>query len=89
MFNFIGAIHGVTFLSNSMEGYNSSKPHIISIDRPTYTGGAPVLCVHSFQLATPAGFNVNHIPKGNLVIMKGNCGKKNKLRRISGDTPES
>ena len=35
--------------------------------RLIYTGGTPVFCVHCFQLATPPGFQVNRIPKGNPV----------------------
>ena len=31
--------------------------------------GTPVFCVHSFQLATSPGYEVIHIPKGNLVCL--------------------
>ena len=45
-----------------IQSNNGSEPHMGSC---TQTGGAPT--AFSVPLATPPGFQVNHIPKGNLV----------------------
>ena len=68
VFNSIGARRSGATFSVQQQRYSSSKPHIIHMHTPTYTGGTPVFCFHSFQLATPPGFQLNCIPKGNLVL---------------------